>query len=208
MAITYPRELHSLLTELPRCVFDYEPLGAMSRTAGGMVTFQETAGGSLWRLSLTTKPLKRSEYDSLHAWFLSLRGGAKSFKAYDPHRCFPLAYGPDYPDGAGSVTSVDGDTIDLAALAAGQIVSAGDYISFPYVGGQALVKALETATANGSGVIEGLTVGPWQRTGGTLPAVATLVRAWCEMRPVPGTWAGERTGIDPVSFEAIQTLPE
>jgi hypothetical protein len=68
------------------------------------------------------------------------------------------------------------------------------------------VKALEAVTGTGAGNVSSLTIGPWQRTGGTVPTNATVVRAWCLMRPKPGSWSGDRSGFDPVSFDAIQTL--
>lgn len=217
MTITYPRDFPEADVVAQQCTFDYAPLGELSRTAGGAVTFQERMGGSLWELALTTTPLNETNYGKWHAWFLSLRGGSglRAFKGRDPRRCWPIAYGPavlSLPFGGGlftgncTVTAVAGETIALGSLPAGYQMKVGDYVSFDWLGGRALVKALEDATANGSGVIASVTVGPWQRTGGTVPASATVVKAWCLMRPKPGSWNGARAGFAPVSFEAIQTL--
>ena len=217
MTITYPRDFPEADVKATACRFDYATLGEMSRTAAGAITFQERMGGSLWELSLTTKPLNETEYGKWHAWWLSLRGGAQSFYGRDPRRCWPLAYGPGVfnltrastglPfDGTCQITNVIGDSIALGDLPASYVVSIGDYISFNWLGGRALVKALESITANASGATNAFAVGPWLRTPGTLPASGTLVKAWCLMRPKPGTWQGERTIATPVSFEAIQTL--
>ena len=216
MTITYPRDFPDADVIATRCTFNYSPLGEMSRSAAGAITFQERMGGSLWELSMTTKPLNETEYGKWHAWFLSLRGGAQSFKGRDPRRCWPLAYGPaaltlvraigGLFDGTCNLTAVGGSTITLGNLPANYKVSVGDYVSFPWLGGQALVKALEPITGNGSGNTAAITIGPWLRTGGTLPATATLVRAWCLMRPKPGSWQGERQGFQPVGFDAIQTM--
>jgi len=216
MAIAYPRDFPDADVIATRCSFDYATLGEMSRTAGGAITFQERMGGSLWQLSMTTKPLNETEYGKWHAWFLSLRGGAQSFAGRDPRRCWPLAYGPGVLllmragggafDGTCNVTAVGGNTITLGNLPASYKVSVGDYISFPWLGGRALVKALEPITANASGVTAAITVGPWLRTPGTVPIVGTLVKAYCLMRPLPGSWQGERALNEPVSFQAIQTL--
>jgi len=216
MTITYPRDFPDADVIATQCTFDYAPLGELSRAAGGGITFQERMGGSLWQLAMTTRLLNETEYGKWHAWFLSLRGGAQSFKGRDPRRCYPLAYGEDVfgldlpgglPfDGLCQVTAVSGDTITLGGLPAAYQVSVGDYISFPWLGGQTLVKALEPITANGSGVTAAFAIGPWLRTPGAVPVTATLVRAWCLMRPKPGSWKGERSGFMPISFEAIQTL--
>jgi len=214
MTITYPRDFPEADVVAMRCNFDYAPLGEISRTAAGAITFQERMGGALWQLSMTTKPLNETNYGKWHAWWLSLRGGSygRSFRGRDPRRCYPIAYGASvltiFPGftGACTVTAVAGDTISLASLPAGYQMRVGDYVSFDWLGGRALVKVLDDATANGSGVIAPVMVGPWQRTGGTLPASATVVKAWCLMKPVPGSWSGARAGFEPVSFEAIQTL--
>jgi hypothetical protein len=214
--ITYPRDFPDADIVAPRCRFDYTTLGEMSRTAAGAITFQERIGGSLWELAVTTRPLNETEYGKWHAWYLSLRGGRQSFMGRDPRRCWPLAYGPGVLsltragggafDGTCNVTAVAGDTITLGNLPASYKLSVGDYVSFPWLGGRALVKALEPITGTTGGVAGPFTVGPWQRTGGVLPAVGTLVKAWCLMRPKPGSWQGERGTVEPVTFEAIQTL--
>lgn len=218
MAITYPRELPNLFLRPPRFSFDYTPLGKLSRTAGGAVAFQEAVGGSLWEMALTTKTLNETEYGQAAAWFRSLRGGAEMFKAYDVRRPWPLHYGPDVLtlqragglgafDGTVSVNAAGGSTVSLRELPGGYRVSEGDYLSFPWRGGRALVVALESAIAGGGGGINGLAVGPWLfASPSELPVTGTLVRAWCQMRPKPGSWSGERTTRDPVSFEAIQDL--
>jgi hypothetical protein len=217
MTITYPRDFPDADPAAQRCKFDYATFGEMSRTAAGAITFQERMGGSLWELSLTTRPLNETDYSRWHAWYLSLRGGQQSFKGRDLRRCWPLAYGKHALDltvagsglpfdGSCQVTAVAGNTIALGGLPANYQVSVGDYISFDWLGGRALVKALEPMTGSGAGNVAAFTVGPWQRTGGTVPASATVVRAWCLMRPKPGSWSGERTVRDPISFDAIQTL--
>jgi hypothetical protein len=209
MTITYPRDFPEADVAATQCNFDYAPLGEISRTAGGAVTFQERMGGSLWELSLTTKPLNETNYSKWHAWFLSLRGGSgnRTFRGRDPRRCWPLAYGPGVLSlfsGDIVVTAVTGETITIGGLPSGYQMRVGDYVSFNWLGGRALVKSLEDATAPAGSLT--VAVGPWQRTGGTTPAPGTVVKPWCLMKPKPGSWRGERVGFSPVSFEAIQTL--
>src|SRR5262252_2466912 len=94
MTITYPRDFPYPDIVASRVRFDYATLGQISRSAGGGITFQESMGGSLWEFAMTTRPLNETQYGVWHAWFLSLRGGAQSFKGRDPRRCWPIVYGP------------------------------------------------------------------------------------------------------------------
>src|SRR5262249_30778997 len=110
-------------------------------------------------------------------------------------------------DGTCNVTAAGGEQISLGNLPAGYVPTGGDfYISFPWLGGRILVKALETVTGNRSGIISNLTVAPWLRASGAVPATATVIKAWCEMTIKPGTWSGDGHFYTPVSFEAIQKL--
>lgn len=215
MAISYPREFPDEPFQAMRCSFDREPLGATSRSANGHIAFQEFVGGGLWRAHYETKPLNETNYGRWHAWKLSLRGNY-TFKAYDPRRCYPIAYGASLLDltraaggafnGTVDVTAAGGETISMSGFPAAFTITAGDYISFLWLGGRHVLKFLETVNADGSGIITGITVDPWLRAGGTVPVTGTLIRPWCEMKIVPGTWAGERSILDPVSFDAIQHL--
>jgi hypothetical protein len=217
MAITQPRDLPSDLERIAtRWRFDHEPFGSDSRSADGQVAFFEKAGGTLWELEFTTKPINESDYGRYHAYYLSGFGAGHGFKVYDVRRPWPMAYGAAVLtmtrhgggafDGTCSVTAAGGTTISLSTLPSTYVVTVGDRISFPWLGGRALVKALETATAV-NGVISGLTVSPWQFAAGTVPVTGTLVRAWCLMKPRRGSWNGERGNTyEPVSFAATQHL--
>lgn len=220
MAITHPRDFPDVPFEAVRCRFDREPLGAMSRSASGRIAFQEFVGGGLWEAMYQSKPLNETNYGRWHAWKLSMRGASRTFKGYDPRRCWPISYGPSILtmtrfggglfDGTVSLTAAAGELIRMGdgalKLPPGFILVAGDYVSFPWLGGQHVVKVLETNTANSSGLMTDIIVDPWLRTGGTVPVTATLIRPWCEMKIKPGSWSGDRSLLDPVSFEAIQHL--
>lgn len=219
MTITYPREFPDEPFQAMQCRFDREPLGAISRSASGRIAFQEFVGGGLWQAHYQTKPLSETNYGRWHAWKLSLRGNY-TFKAYDPRRCYPIAYGPSLLnltragggtlDGTVTVTAAGGGTISLSGFPASFTITAGDYISFQWLGGQHLVKFLETMNANGSGVITSIAVDPWLRADdgspSGVPVTGTLVKAWCEMKILPGSWSGDRSILDPVSFDAVQHL--
>jgi len=215
MAISYPRDLPSPL-DTARSRFHCPELGDLSRSAGGAVAFHEQVGGSLWDALFVTPPVNQVNFAVWHAFWLSIVG--KTFKGYDPSQPYPLYYGAGVLnltafgggsfDGTCRVTAAGGGTISLDHLPANYHLSLGDYISFPWFGKQRLVKALESVVGNGSGVLSNLAVAPWMFAGGSVPATAVLVKAWCLMVPKPGTWSAERSTApgEPVSFEAIQTL--
>lgn len=166
-------------------------------------------------MSLQSRPLNETNYGIAHSFFLSLKSGAKSFKAYDLRRYWPITYGPACLgltragggafDGTCTLTAAGGASVSLSGLPAGFKVGLGDYVSFPWLGSQRLVKAVEAMTADGSGVLSVVNIEPWQLAGGSVTVVATLVKAWVLMRPVLGSWSGERTVFDPVSFQAIRS---
>ena len=216
MAITYPRVFPDEPFEPMQCVFDREPLGALSRSAIGRVAFQEFVGGGLWQAHYETKALSERDYGRWHAWKLSLRGNF-TFRGYDPRRCYPIAYGLRLFDltravggaafdGTVTVTAAGGGTVSLSGLPNAFSITEGDYVSFQWLGGRHIVKFLEAVNATSGGLITAIAVDPWLRAGGTVPTAGTLIRPWCEMKLIPGSWSAERSVLDPVSFDAIQHL--
>lgn len=206
MTISYPMTLPDTPTfAAQRCRFHYEIFGAMSRTSGGEMTFQEMAGGSLWEAFYQTKFLSERDYGRWHAFFLGTRGN-KTFKGYDPRRQYPIAYtSATMPSFTATVTAAGGQSISVAGFPPGFNITAGDYISFPWRGTQALVKFLEAVAVGGGGTAT-IETGPSLIAGGTVPVTGELIRAWCYMKTKPGSWQGERSIVDAVSFEAIQTM--
>lgn len=202
MALSYPLDFPDQPFAAARCRFHFETFGTMSRSQGGEVTFQEHIGGSLWEAVYTTKPLNEASFGKWHAFVLGLRGNG-TFKGYDPRRCYPIAYGSTTPVTAPTVTAAGGNSVSLSGLTSGFKITAGDMLSFPWRGTQALVKFLETVTASGSATIE---TAPTLIGGGTVPVTGTLVKPWCLMKIKPGSWQGDRTIKDAVTFEGIQTM--
>jgi hypothetical protein len=204
MTLSYPLEFPDQPFEAARCRFHFETFGTMSRTQGGEITFQEHIGGSLWEASYTTKPLNERNYGRWHAFALGLRGNG-TFMGYDPRRCYPIAYGISTPVTAPTITAAGGKTISVSGFTNGFQLIAGDYISFPWRGTQALVKFVESVTfgAGGNAVIE---IAPALLADGSVPVAGTLVKPWCYMKIKPGSWQGDRSILDAITFEAIQTV--
>ena len=90
MTITYPRSLPSFLTSGEVDLrLNKGTTGALMR-GGGVQTVQHAQ--PFWDLAWNTPPLTKAQKAELTAWWESLRGGLKTFLAYDPSTGYPVAY--------------------------------------------------------------------------------------------------------------------
>lgn len=213
MAITFPRtDIMTLVdysadTAPPQLVSRQE----MSRQGSGR-TIGKDFGSALWLMSYATKPLPNDDALAFEAALDSLDGVIQTFEAADLRRIMPRLY----PDGTGAnngtLLSVNANNkaLALSGLAAGQVVSVGDYLSFNYGTARALHRAVETVTANGSGVTAQFEVRPHIRTGWTLsPAITvTLKTPRGIFSLVPGSVSARPSGAlhTIVSFQAVQAI--
>jgi len=222
MAITFPRDLPELSGN--RVFFNkaefkpvYQQIVAPSR--GGLVQVANI-GSDLWTMAYATPPLKHAAAKEQFAWLQSLRGGVRTFKAWDPLCRFPEAY----PNGFGGMTRAGGgafdgtctlsaigtdrDTITLTTLPANFVFTAGDMVSFPMgASSRCLVRVLESVTGSGAGAAT-LTVEPWiplAASAGT--AEVTLIKPWCLAIIDAGSISGpvQPGYVASVSFNAVQT---
>lgn len=125
-----------------------------------------------WLAEWTIGRVGTAKSDELRAFWSQLRGALRRFVGRDLARPLPLAHIDGLPVGFdGSATSwsenitADADselTLHLGAAAAGLVLTPGDYVGFKYdateasVAGlpwRALVRVVEGATADGSGVV-------------------------------------------------------
>ncbi len=175
-AITFPRtDIMTLVdyaadTEPPRLARRDE----FSRQANGR-TSAKSFGSALWVASYVTKPLPNDLARAFEAAMDSLDGVIQTFEACDLRGTMPIAY----PTGAcndGNLNSVNANNkmLSLKNLAANQIVSAGDYLSFTYGTARAYHRAAQTVTANGSGVTVEFEVRPFIRPGWTLSPLTAV----------------------------------
>lgn len=183
----------------------------LSRTAGG-VTIGKDLGSALWFADFTTRPLPNDEAVQFEAVLDSLDGVVNTFELADLRRLYPKAYPTGTGANDGTLLSVNADNkrLALSGLVAGQVISVGDYLSFAYGSSRALHRAVETVTANGSGVTAQFEVRPHIRPGWVLTpttsvklknprGVFTLVSGSVSARP-----AGAIHTV--VSFQAGQYL--
>jgi len=221
MTISFPRDLPEFSGRLLFSQADFDPFyqQTMSPSRGGQVQVANL-GPDLWSMSFATDPISYQTGLEYMAWIQSLRGGARLFKAWHPLRRYPYAY----PNGFAALTRAGGgafdgtctlnaiaterDTITLTTLPASFQFNIGDMVSFPMLSGatRALVRVLEAATANGSGVAT-LAIEPTIPLAATTGVTATLVKPWClaviDAKSIKGPM---RPGMfQSVSFSALQT---
>jgi len=147
---------------------DYSAPEASGRVGGVQ------AGFPLWGAQWTLGRMTEDYSDQWRAWVAALRGATRRFIGRDLARQYPKLYPNGFGDfgtftgvatGWSQAITTDGDaelTLHLGADAAGLVLSPGDGIDFRYdateagVSGlawRALVRVLETATADASGDI-------------------------------------------------------
>lgn len=213
--ITFPRDLPDVrMLEVP--AFELSYASAINRTGAGELEIMET-GDPVWHASFTTEPVAWRKRMELSAWAASLRGGLRTFLAYDPFRCWPAFYGPAVLaltragggafDGSAKLTAIGANTITIATLPAGYQVSLGDMVSLVRPNAQrSLHQFVEAATADGSGIVTG-TVEPAVPDDATINSTALkLVKAPCVMVLQPDSFkAPAGLGKLSATFEAVQT---
>ncbi|MBX9707562.1 MAG: hypothetical protein K2X61_06485 [Caulobacteraceae bacterium] len=197
MALTFPRPMptggvESQAFQIARADFQSPTLNG----GGGGVT----AGFPRWRMAATLANTTADETEDWIAFLDSLRGSQRLFLGRDLTRPYPKAYPAGFSgmtragggsfDGSATGWSINtaGDVASLSGLPAGLALGLKDYVGFRWTTGgsarRALVRVVEPATANGSGVISGLTVEPAVPTLVPDGAVAFLNEPDCLMRIV------------------------
>lgn len=210
MAITFPRTDIMTLVEFtadaptPQLVTRQE----FSRQGSGR-TIGKDFGSALWLLSFTTAPLLSNDASAIESALDTLDGVVNTFEACDLRKTMPRMY----PTGAGANDGVllsvnaNNKALALSGLAAGQVVSVGDYLSFTYGGNRALHRVAEAVTANGSGTTAQFEVRPHIRPGWTLTNAVTLKNPRGIFTLVPGSLSSKPSDIFAnVSFQAMQYI--
>lgn len=208
MAINSPRADIFTLTDYQDQTFQLQSRQELSRTAGGQ-TLAKDLGSCLWLGSWTTWPIPNDDALAFEAALNSLDGAIQAFEAGDLRRLYPRLY----PDGAGAndgalATVTSAKTMTLSGLAAGQVISAGDYLSFTYGTSRALHQAAESVAANGSGVTPAFEVRPYIRAGYALSAVVKLKLPRGLFTLMPNSVSSKLNGglHSVVTFQAVQVI--
>lgn len=223
MPITYPRTLPDFVKAVDSRIA-INTMTTQSRTLGGGVYAIQT-GEPFWSLEWQTQPLTRTQIAEFEAWWSSLRGGQKTFLAYDPFRQIPAAYEDEatlaYLYRAGTTTRFDGTftvtTVNTASTlwslsAAAKVpanfqLCAGDWISLSQSGRTSLHRVTVNVTATSAGNFttgNEIEVEPYVRTSlFSAGAIATVIRACGEFVPdTDGLQSRQRVRPESISFSA------
>ena len=209
MSISFPRTDILTAAAFADQTFQLTSRQETSRTAGG-VTLAKDLGSALWVASYTTDRLPNDDALAYEAALNSLDGAVQSFEARDLRRSYPRSYPTGSGANDGTLLSVNANNkaLALSGLVAGQVVSAGDYLSFTYGSSRALHQAMESVTANGSGTTAQFEVRPHIRAGYTLSVAVTLKLPSGIFMLVPGSVSSRIADglFSVVSFQAMQSL--
>lgn len=167
----------------------------------------------LWEAKCETAPMALADADQLEARFELLNGSANTFLLYNPRRMYPQADLDGSTLGASTVTisaiGTDRNTVTLAGLPAGYVITLGDMFSVVYsTSRRALIRFAASATASGAGALGPVEVRPLLRSGITTTLEIDLTKPCCKVKLVPGSFAPQMVGTHEavISFTARQTL--
>lgn len=219
MTISHPRTLLAL-DEIARVTMRATHQQARSPSRGGNPGIAEL-GRDLWSFDFTLTSLSEASAMAWEAWFSSLRGGLRPFKASQPLRRYLQAY----PNGYGGLTRAAGgafdgtaavvssptsDQITIGTLPNGLTFAPGDLVSVTYATGlQALHRVLEDATSSGGAVT--VTVEPRVIPGIASGNAVQLADPWCLATIEAGSgspafqWTPGRRA-DGIKFSATQAF--
>lgn len=207
MAITFPVDI---LSTFPgwSTDFDLNYRQEQSTTANGAVIAKDL-GSPLWKATFQSRSLRINELDQWRARLKALENGLQTFIGWPTSRAFPIAYpNGSWPtggafSGSGQVNSITSRSLSLKGLPAGYVVSVGDYIQV----GSDLYQALETATADGTGVTGSFEVRTYVWPSTAINAAAKLIKPSCPMRLLPGTLSSTASlpdGRGAITFQAVE----
>lgn len=211
MTITFPRTDILTMVDYSADTSPFKLLQRqeLSRTANK--TIAKNLSSAIWMADFSTKPLPNDDASAFEAVMDSLDGAIQTFELADLRRLFPRLYPTGTGANNGVLLSVNANNkaIALSGLAAGQVVSVGDFLSFDYGTARALHRAVESVTANGGGTTAQFEVRPHLRPGWSLSATVTLKNPRGVFSLVPDSVSARSSGAlhTVVSFQAMQVLP-
>jgi hypothetical protein len=188
-----------------------------SGQASGQIIVKEMRP-MLWQLDAKSATLKPSLIRYWKAKLTSLQNGKKLFYGFDKSCFYPGAYpNGTWPTGgsfdgvsAGVQEIPDNNSLKLKLLPVGYTGSPGDMVSVTVNTDPltiALHMALESFTANGSGVTDAFAVEPPIRTGMAISNVVAVKRPACKMMIIPGSISYPKAdAYGSISFSGIQVI--
>lgn len=210
--MTARRELHSY--RLQTCTFTFSEGVSISRNAKGKAIAAVEFDDPHLTVRIASGRLDLHERHPWEAWKDSLRGGLRSFLAYDMSRAEPLAYrNGGVPqivagtwNGEGTASALSAYQITATGAPAGFTMSAGDHIGLVQGGRYWVGTVEETVTRGASTIVVPINPAIPLNMFGTGAAVV-FRRPKAEFILVSDTWSNPvDTGFAPISFEGVQKL--
>lgn len=212
MAIVHPREM----PHIPKVesTFTLDEGTVVSRHDEGRRGTVSQIRDPIWSAHLQTQPLDLGGRAEWQAWKNTLRGGLRSFLAWDVSRYEPRAYPNGVPEiiagtwnGQGTVTSLaTPGQIAASGTPAGFELMTGDRVGLIENGRYGYFDVSADATADGTGAIT-VEVEPLVSSLFTTAAVIVFRRPRLLMQMINGSFSAPGTaGLVPVSFDAVQVL--
>ena len=214
MAITYPRPIIDN-QHISQCWFDIVDNVAFSPSSNGNVLNLSQIADPQWAGTFATGILDRTQRPIWSAWRKSLRGGLKTFTAYDVRNSAPFAYptakvSTDISAGWGGMAGVTslggGGALTLNSLPASYQFKAGDRVGLEQGSNYGYYEVLEDVAAASGNVV--ISVAPFLHTtlftGGV---VCRVFQAVCQFMIDQSSWSELGTVENtPISFKGIQRL--
>jgi hypothetical protein len=200
---TYPRELPP--TNWADINLRLELSVSQSRSGNRLTNIIETAD-PVWVVTLKTIPTRREAFTEVEAWWNSLRGGLRSAIFRHPAWPGPRANRDDLTPAqtVGTVAAiVNSGTVSATGLAAGLIISRGDYVMF-FNGIHHLAQVTDTSGAGTTRTIE--FEPPFPPGSAFTGAGVHFANPSLYMRPVAGSF--QKSGdvlFQQASFDLIET---
>lgn len=204
-------ELHSY--ELNESTFTFTEQVSLSRSAGGKAVASVEYGDPYLHARFVTLRLALAARHGWEAWKDSLRGGMKSFLAWDASRPQPLAYPAGVPEivagtwnGQGTVSAIATHLVTAAGAPQGFMMMPGDHIGIVQSGKHGLFRVTEEVTAGESSIA--VPVDPAIPVNiFTAAATVHFHRPKAEFIILPSTWSNPvNAEFSPISFEAVQKI--
>lgn len=147
--VTFPRLLPDV--KFTNANFELERF-ISSAKSGGQITNVVEYADPAWKFTATTRTLRYSDGQMVNAWLDSFCGGLKPALIRSPHYCCPRAH--IHNRGAetrnGKLTAITNQNVlTVAAVHAGLVLSAGDFVSLKDGQFYALARVVE-AVADGT----------------------------------------------------------
>lgn len=206
MAVSFPLPLANLADLVPIEAVLWHELRQQEMSALGSGEYlAHDLAPPLYEADITSPRMSQATAEQLRARLRSLDGSSQHFYLYNPALKYPQAD----PDGSivGS-SSVVIATINanrkawtLSGLPAGYVLTLGDWLEVTYdTSRRALVQAVESATADGSGVTPEFEIRPHLRPGITTSLAVNLKQPAAKVKLLPN---GARVEPDSIKFARI-----